>query len=363
MTATVAVLYLGRKQGMGEVRRVGSLQSIFEAAGARVVAVPLLGDHGVRMARPPAPSQAGAVVRGHAMAETLAWSLPSVREALRALAPDAVVSVTGRAFHPTLTASAPVFILDYVDRLATSYRDRAAVEQAWGKRTLYRALVRTSARFEARPRPAVRRVAAGWNDAGLLEAEWLPNVVTVPPEPSTAPTPDHDVLFFGNLSYPPNVSALHQLSDLWPDVRARRPETSVLVAGANPTPEVLGIARAHDWDVEGPFDDVVTLCRRARVAVAPLVHTAGIQNKVLEAASAGVAQVATPQAVAGFRPGLPIRVAEPGRAFVDALVDLLEDAPTRTREAEEARAHVSAEYVPEAWAEWAESALVGRRHH
>src|SRR5437868_11485224 len=120
LTATVALLHLGRKQGMGEARRVASLQSIFETAGAEVVSIPLLADHGVRLRRPPAPVQAVDVVFGRAMAENLAWSLPSVRKELADLSPDAVVSVTARAFHPLLARSAPSVVLDYVDRLATS---------------------------------------------------------------------------------------------------------------------------------------------------------------------------------------------------------------------------------------------------
>ena len=130
----------------------------------------------------------------------------------------------------------------------------------------------------------------------------------------------------------------------------------MLVAGANPTAEVRATAARHGWDLRGGFDDVVALCRSARLAVAPLVHAAGIQNKVLEASAAGTAQVATPQAVAGFKPPLPIRVAD-GRAFADAVVDLLDDDECRAREAASARAHIAAHYVPTAWAEWASAVL------
>jgi hypothetical protein len=359
MTATVALLSLGRKQGMGEARRVDSLRAIFEAAGASVEHVALLADHHLSARRPPALAQATDVVFGRAMAENLAWSLPSVRRTLRDLRPDAVVSITARAFHPALRTSAPLVILDYVDRLAASYRDRSAVEQSLGRRWLYRALASTSARFEGgRPRE-VRRIAAGWSDAALLDAEWVPNVIEIPREPAPDERPAYDVLFFGNLAYPPNVSAVRLLAELWPDITARRPGTSVLVAGANPAAEVRATASRLGWKLRAAFDDVVTLCRSARVAVAPLIHAAGIQNKVLEGAAAGVAQVATPQAVAGFKPPLPIRVAE-GGAFADAVVDLLNDDRGRAREAAAAHDHVAAHYVPAAWADWAAGALAGR---
>src|SRR6185369_16231898 len=102
-----------------------------------------------------------------------------------------------------------------------------------------------------------------------------------------------DMLFFGTLTYPPNVEGLRQLARWWPTLVARRPDVTLLVAGARPGSEVVGLCERHGWALEPDFDSVASLCRRARVAIAPLPFAAGVQTKVLEAAAAEIPQVVT----------------------------------------------------------------------
>src|SRR5206468_2852672 len=102
-------------------------------------------------------------------------------------------------------------------------------------RLMFQGLAATSRRFERRdPGAGVRTVAAGWDDARCLAAEWVP-IVVEPPAPSRAHGPDCDLLFFGNLAYPPNVAAVERLARLWPSVLRQRPGTTARIAGANPT--------------------------------------------------------------------------------------------------------------------------------
>ncbi len=333
--------------GMGEKRRVASWIGIFEASGAEVSTISLLRDHRTRR-----PSGLIAVVTGAAVPETLAWSKGSVDRALARLEADVVVCVSARAFHPALVDGRRTVVLDFVDRLSVSYRDRAGISGRWSRRVLFRGLSLANGRFERRPRPdGVRIVAAGWEDARHLGGDWVP-IVVEPPAPAHPREPDRDVLFFGNLAYPPNVAAVERLGRLWPSILQQRPGTTARVAGANATPGIRTLAARLGWEVVSDFPDVGDLCAGARLAVVPLDHTAGIQIKVLEAAALGLAQVVTPASIRGMRPGFPVTVAASDAEIAMSVVELLDDPERREREGAAARRHMALHYTAAAWAGW-----------
>jgi hypothetical protein len=342
MNPRVSVVSLGRDAGMGERRRVEVWREILTEAGVDVSVLALLDECKAGLRHRPDPF---AVAAGHAAPETLAWSPVLASAALRAQRPDAIVCVTFRAHHPHLQAVAPV-VLDFVDRLSASYRDRAALQSKGHRRIAFATLSRTAARVERTRFGADAVVAAGFQDAASLDATWVPNTVAAFPA-ADAPA-DHDLVFFGNLSYPPNVAAVRSLDALWPRVASHRPGTSLLLAGARPAAVVVDAAGRNRWTLLADFEDLATTVSRARLAVAPLAHAAGIQNKILEAAAIGVAQVVSPAATSGFAPGLPVRVAATDEDFVAAL-SLLDDVATRETLARDARAHVRERYSAAAW--------------
>ena len=332
---------------MGERVRVASWQAILGAAGATPASVPLLRDHRARF-----PTAVGSVARATSVPEAMAWSVPSVQEALTEIDPDVVLCVTARAFHPGLVREGRTVVLDFVDRLSVSYHDRARITGAPYRQALYRGLAVTNGRFERRPLPpGVRAVAAGWEDALHLGAEWVPIVVDRRP-PVGGTDPDCDLLFFGNLAYPPNVAAVERLARLWPSLVQRRPGTTARVAGANPCATVRRLAAHHGWDLVADFADVGELTTHARLSVVPLDHTAGIQIKVLEAASLGMAQVVSPASLRGMKPGFPATVASSDAEIVAAVADLLDDPSRRAREGAAASAHIADHYSAAAWAHW-----------
>jgi glycosyltransferase involved in cell wall biosynthesis len=349
----VALVHLGRAKARGEVRRVESWRTMFEAAGAQVVDVP------VGTGRMPHLAKLSGLVPGTAVPESLTWSTGAVIGRLEALGPDLVVVISVRAFDNRLADGPWTTILDFVDSLARSYSDRGEVMK--GARKLgFTALARMHGRAERTlARRGLHTVAAGWADAQRLGAEWVP-IITGPGESSRrTAAADHDVLFMGTLRYPPNIDGLERLGRLWPRVLAARPETTALVAGADPPARVVELAHHHGWDLVANFASLADVAARARVAVAPLARTAGIQIKVLDAAALGVPQVVTTAALGGLAPGFPIEPVDDDDAFAAEIVRLLEDPESAAASAASLRAHVEAEYGVGRWARWAADQLPG----
>jgi glycosyltransferase involved in cell wall biosynthesis len=333
---------------MGEARRVESWTEVLRAAGYEPTPVRLLPDHragpvDIIRATPFAARSSRGIVP-----EALAWSVESALREIARNEPAVLVCVSARAYHPTLAEPGRTLVLDFVDRLSVSYRDRASIAPRRAARFVYRLLAGPAGRFERAVRPGVITTAAGWSDAEGLGARWVPNVVTT----STRVEPiahRFDVVFVGTLSYPPNIDALGWLASVWPRVIAARPGTTMLVAGARPVDRVRDLAALNGWTVLPDFVDAANVLAACSVSVAPLRKASGLQNKVIDAAAQGVAQVISPAAAAGLDPSFPVRVAADDEEFARAVVALLDDPETRAREASAARDHVLSAYSPDYW--------------
>jgi glycosyltransferase involved in cell wall biosynthesis len=356
----VVLLHLGRPGSLGGRRRIESLRSVFEAAGGSVAEIRLVAEHrlgwsdightGVR-----------SVVTGKSVPESMAWSTRGVLEHLEQLRPSVVVCCTARSYAPELTDGPWQVVLDFVDRLSVSYRDRATILGGGARRHLLRGLAITADRFERSEPPAgVDLIAAGWTDAVSLYATWVPNTIDPSLEGPTTRAPSVDVLFLGKLSYEPNAEAIVCLGRVWPEVTERRPGTTCTLAGADPTPAVTELADRYGWEVHADFDDLGEELARARIAVVPMLHASGIQSKILEAAAGGLPQVLTPAAAAGLRPGFPAVVSDV-HGFPRAVADLLDDEVACDELGRAARAHVVEHYSIERWVPWAEQILDGDR--
>ncbi|MGH8994517.1 MAG: glycosyltransferase [Acidimicrobiales bacterium] len=323
-------------------------QELLSHAAIDTVTVNLLREHRWPV---PSPYAAFPAIRGSVVPETAAWSASAAERALRDLDPDTIVFITPRAFHPRLVGIARRSILDFQDRFSASYSSRAAVDTRPGAALGWRLLSWATARFEARDH-GVLTVAAGWSEAVQVGATWIPNTVTTIP---AATINDHgaapvDLLFFGKLSALPNVDALRRIGSYWPRLTSERPSVSALIAGAYPSREVQALARTHGWQVEVDFESVLAVCQRARVALVPLRHANGIQNKVLEAAAAGLPQVVSAAALRGMKPGFPAMIARSEESTVKAIDLLLSNPSCRLELAYAAHAHVERHYSIDRWA-------------
>lgn len=341
------VVHLGRAGAWGNRNRLQTWQELGAAAGADVQTV----DLAALRCRPSDLRRAPRLLGGALVPEALSWSGAALTRRLRPGA--SIVFITARAFDPALVPPGAHVVLDLVDRLSESYRLRSALSSGLLPRLLYDGLRGPMARFEARERSGIRHVAAGRGDAADLDAEWVPNLLPPPPPPPVRGRPGGeagtDLLFHGSLGYPPNVEAVQQLRAVWPALRALRPHTTATIAGAAPNSALArAVQDTPGWTLQRNFRDLPSLLASARVAVAPLLSATGLQNKVLEAASAGLPVVVTPAVARGFDPAFPAVVASPDR-LAAALAELLDDQPAQRRLGEAGRDHVGEHYTVAAW--------------
>jgi polysaccharide biosynthesis protein PslH len=99
---------------------------------------------------------------------------------------------------------------------------------------------------------------------------------------------EFDLLFTGNMSYPPNVKSAEFLVDrILPLVWRTRPETTLLISGANPVASIRRL-QSDVVRVQGWTDDIRSSFAKCRIFVAPMLIGSGLQNKLLEAMAMGL---------------------------------------------------------------------------
>jgi sugar transferase (PEP-CTERM/EpsH1 system associated) len=134
------------------------------------------------------------------------------------------------------------------------------------------------------------------------------------------------ILFSGDMSYFPNQDAVIFFArHVLPLVRREIPDARFLIVGRNPDRRVHQLQEIEGVEVTGFVPDVRSWLREASVAVAPLRIAAGVQNKILEAMSAGLPVVATARAAQGLRPEVAdvVEIADTAPEFARRVVHLL----------------------------------------
>jgi glycosyltransferase involved in cell wall biosynthesis len=222
----------------------------------------------------------------------------------------------------------------------TSVLSRAGLRQRYHAHRVGRTESRTARRAEA-------IICVSQTDAETFEPlakriVLAPNGVddeffAVPP----AETSCEDVLFFGQLTYPPNMEGLKRfLTEGWPVLARTRPHSRLMIAGEGSREGVEPIgSEASRVVVLGLVDDMSATVAKSRLTLVPIWRGGGTRLKVLEALAAMRPVVGTSLGVSGvgFESGRHGLVAETPVELARAAATMLEQTSRTGSMAEEGR--------------------------
>jgi glycosyltransferase involved in cell wall biosynthesis len=151
------------------------------------------------------------------------------------------------------------------------------------------------------------------------------NVEYYQPRP-TDPTPDgRTVVFFGLLSYMPNVDGvIHFVQDIWPHIASAHPQARCKIVGGSPPPSLLALAGPR-IEFTGFLPDLRPHLAEAAAVVVPLRLGGGTRLKIVEAMAMGKAIVSTSLGAEGIEavPGRDLLIEDQPEAFAGAVNRLL----------------------------------------
>ncbi len=108
-----------------------------------------------------------------------------------------------------------------------------------------------------------------------------------------------DIIFTGNLDYPPNrEAALFLAQQLAPQLLMRQPKLKIVLAGRNPG--ILSNYASENLLITGEVENILDYIEASRLYVAPVFSGSGMKNKVLQAIAAGLPVIGTSEAFSGF---------------------------------------------------------------
>ncbi|MBE0638988.1 MAG: glycosyltransferase [Bacteroidales bacterium] len=145
-----------------------------------------------------------------------------------------------------------------------------------------------------------------------------------------------EIVFIGNMGYPPNVDAAEYLAlKILPLVQQKHPEAKLLLAGATPDKRVQNL-EGPSVQVTGWVDDIRQCYAQARIFIAPMQIGTGLQNKLLEAMAMRIPSITSSLAFSalGASEGKEILVGNSPEDYAGLICQLLEDHALSERIAE-----------------------------
>lgn len=137
-----------------------------------------------------------------------------------------------------------------------------------------------------------------------------------------------DIFFLGGFSHAPNIDAVVWFAEtIWPQIHEELPNALFRIIGAEPTRQVLGLAKISGVKVDGFVENLAPIWSGMRIGVAPLRFGAGIKGKVALTMGAGIPCVCSPIAAEGmgFDDGCAFLVAESKTDYIEKIVRLYQD--------------------------------------
>lgn len=302
----------------------------------------------------------------HAVGEDRQAAVHDVESTIRAVRPDVVVLDHLRVAWMAPLLRAPGARVVYVAHNAESATAASIASLTWNP-ALRAALTVAADRVRRLERTVVRHCDAvvvlssadrrrllAWEEPAL-------GVHVVPPMPprglhrALADVPPHpavarrDVLLLGSFRWWPKRRNAHWLvRRCMPTVHARIAGLRLHVVGTEADRLGLTPARAPRVHVHSDVDSVLPYLAARPVAAIPERQQGGVKLKTIEAASAALPIVSTPEGIegTGLRPGVSCLIGASAKKFADALVTLSRDRGVAERLGRQAREDVDATCGP-----------------
>ncbi|MDG1516678.1 MAG: glycosyltransferase [Flavobacteriales bacterium] len=156
----------------------------------------------------------------------------------------------------------------------------------------------------------------------------------------------YDLVFTGNMSYPPNVSAVIYIAkEIMPLLIKDYPNIQLLIAGATPTSSVKGLANKN-ITVSGWIDDIRDAYNDSKIFLAPLQIGTGLQNKLLEAMSMELPCITSKLAnnALGAKRESEILIGETPQEYVELIKRLINNEDLRNNLTKNAKLFVEQNY-------------------
>ncbi len=138
---------------------------------------------------------------------------------------------------------------------------------------------------------------------------------------------EFELLFNGNMNYPPNVESVQYLvNKVLPLVWKQLPTVRLLISGASPNNKVLEL-KSDKVVISGWMDDIRENFAKSKILVAPMQISIGLQNKLLEAMAMKLPCVTSTLAnnALGAIPGQQILVADKPEEYAQCILSLLKN--------------------------------------
>jgi len=155
---------------------------------------------------------------------------------------------------------------------------------------------------------------------------------------------EYDFIFVGNMSYPPNIDAVHYIAN---HILPKFSESKLLISGATPHPSLQKLVRTNPQiDMTGWVEDIRSSYLNGKIFVAPMTIGTGMQNKLLEAMALQTPCVTTDLAnnAIGAQNGKHILVGNSQEEIIAQIQKLLNSQSLRKEIAGNAQVFVKEKY-------------------
>lgn len=165
--------------------------------------------------------------------------------------------------------------------------------------------------------------------------------------PASEEAPKFDIVFTGNMNYPPNIDGARRLAlEILPLLKNKNRHVTLQIAGATPAREVLELREVDGVTVTGWVEDIRKSYANAYIFVAPMRIGSGLQNKLLEAMSMGLPCITTSLAANAFTISQQeaFIVSDSNEEIVTAIERLLSDEALRKEFSQRGRSLIEKDF-------------------